>query len=59
MACQKLCKQGRDTIIVKVYLQSLPIPTSHYITVCENECQCLVVFVDLTAEVYQDLCCSV
>ena len=27
MACQKVCKQGRDDIIVKVNLQS-PIPTS-------------------------------
>ena len=27
MACQKVCKQGRDDIIVKVNLQSL-IPTS-------------------------------
>ena len=33
MACQKVCKQGRDDIIVKVNLQS-PIPTSFYITVC-------------------------
>ena len=32
MACQKVCKQGRDNIIVKVNLQS-PIPTSFYITV--------------------------
>ena len=32
MACQKVCKQGRDDIIVKVNLQSL-IPTSFYITV--------------------------
>ena len=32
MACQKVCKQGRDDIIVKVNLQS-PIPTSFYITV--------------------------
>ena len=31
MACQKVCKQGRDDIIVKVNLQS-PIPTSFYIT---------------------------
>ena len=31
-ACQKVCKQGRDDIIVKVNLQS-PIPTSFYITV--------------------------
>ena len=29
MACQKVCKQGRDDIIVKVNLQS-PIPTSFY-----------------------------
>ena len=39
MACQKVCKQGRDDIIVKVNLQS-PIPTSFYITVanwCEND----------------------
>ena len=34
-ACQKVCKQGRDDIIVKVNLRS-PIPTSFYITVeCE------------------------
>ena len=34
MACQKVCKQGRDDIIVKVNLQS-PIPTSfsHYCNV--------------------------
>ena len=32
MACQKVCKQGRDDIIVKVNLQS-PFPTSFYITV--------------------------
>ena len=37
MACQKVCKQGRDDIIVKVNLQS-PIPTSFYITV-ENQCE--------------------
>ena len=37
MACQKICKQGRDDIIVKVNLQS-PIPTSFYITV-ENQCE--------------------
>ena len=37
MACQKVCKQGRDDIIVKVNLQS-PIPTSFYITV-ENKCE--------------------
>ena len=39
MACQKVCKQDRDDIIVKVNLQS-PIPTSFYITVanwCEND----------------------
>ena len=39
MECQKVCKQGRDDIIVKVSLQS-PIPTSFYITVanlCEND----------------------
>ena len=39
MACQKVCKQGRDGIIVKVNLQS-PIPASFYITVanwCEND----------------------
>ena len=39
MACQKVCKQGRDDIIVKVNLQC-PIPTSFYITVtnkCEND----------------------
>ena len=39
MACQKVWKQGRDDIIVKVNLQS-PIPTSFYITVanwCEND----------------------
>ena len=38
MACQKVCKQGRNDIIVKVNLQS-PIPASFYITVanwCEN-----------------------
>ena len=38
MACQKVCKQGRDDIIVKVNSQS-PIPTSFYTTVanyCEN-----------------------
>ena len=32
MDFQKVCKQGRDDIIVKVSLQS-PIPTSFYITV--------------------------
>ena len=32
MACQKVCKQDRDDIIVKVNLQS-PIPTSFYTTV--------------------------
>ena len=32
MECQKVCKQGRNDIIVKVSLQS-PIPTSFYITV--------------------------
>ena len=41
MACQKVCKQGRDDI-VKVNLQS-PIPTSFfYITIanlCENDAQ--------------------
>ena len=39
MACQKVCKQDMDDIIVKVNLQS-PIPTSFYITVanwCEND----------------------
>ena len=39
MACQKVCKHGRDGIIVKVNLQS-PIPASFYITVanwCEND----------------------
>ena len=39
MACQKVFKQGRDDIIVKVNLQS-HIPTSFYITVanlCEND----------------------
>ena len=39
MACQKVCKQGRDDVIVKVNLQS-SIPTSFYITVanyCEND----------------------
>ena len=38
MEYQKVCKQGRDDVIVKVSLQS-PIPTSFYITVanlCEN-----------------------
>ena len=41
MACQKVCKQNRDDIIVKVNLQS-PIPTSFYITVanwCEKYCR--------------------
>ena len=37
MACQKVCKQGRDDIIVKVNLQS-PIPTSFCIAVT-NQCQ--------------------
>ena len=37
MACQKVCKQGRDDIIAKVNLQS-PIPTSFYIAVT-NQCQ--------------------
>ena len=37
MACQKVCKQGRDDIIVKVNLES-PIPTSFYIAVT-NQCQ--------------------
>ena len=37
MACQKVCKQGRDDVIVKVNLQS-PIPTSFYIAVT-NQCQ--------------------
>ena len=32
MACQKVCKQGRDDIIVKVNLKS-PIPISFYIAV--------------------------
>ena len=32
MACQKVCKQGRDDIIVKVNLQS-PIPTFFCTTV--------------------------
>ena len=35
MACQKVYKQGRDDIIVKVKLQS-PIPTSFYIIVETN-----------------------
>ena len=35
MACQKVYKQGRDNIIVKVNLQS-PIPTSFFITVATN-----------------------
>ena len=35
MACQKVCKQGRDNIIVKVNLQSL-IPTSFFITVAKR-----------------------
>ena len=35
MACQKVCKQGRGGIIVKVNLQS-PIPTSFYITVAND-----------------------
>ena len=35
MACQKVCKQGRDDIIVKVNLQS-PIPTSFYVTVANK-----------------------
>ena len=37
MACQKVCKQGRDDVIMKVNLQS-PIPTSFYIAVT-NQCQ--------------------
>ena len=39
MVCQKVCKQGRDDIIVKVNIQS-PIPASFYITVtnwCKND----------------------
>ena len=32
MACQNVCKQGKDDVMVKVNLQS-PIPTSFYITV--------------------------
>ena len=32
MACHKVCKQGRDDIIVKENLQR-PIPASFYITV--------------------------
>ena len=39
MECQKVCKQGRNDIIVKVSLQNL-IPTSFYITVanlCETD----------------------
>ena len=29
MACQKVCKQGRDDIIVKVNLQSLTLHRFH------------------------------
>ena len=38
MACQKVCKQGRDDIIVKVNLQS-PIPTRFTLQLnwCEND----------------------
>ena len=39
MACQKVCKHGRDDIVVNVNLQS-PILASFYITVanwCEND----------------------
>ena len=39
MACQKVCKHGRDDIVVNVNLQR-PILASFYITVanwCEND----------------------
>ena len=39
MVCQKVCKQGRSDIIVKVNLQN-PIPISFYIIVanwCKND----------------------
>ena len=34
MACQKVCKQGRNDITVKLNLQS-PIPASFYIYSCK------------------------
>ena len=43
MACQKICKQDRDDITVKVNIQS-PIPTSVYTTVplrCRNGGFCI------------------
>ena len=39
MACQKVCKQGRDDIIVKVNLQS-PIPTSFTLQLQANVIRC-------------------
>ena len=44
MACQKICKQDRDDITVKVNIQS-PIPTSVYTTVplwCRNGGLCIL-----------------
>ena len=38
MACQKVCKQGRNDIIVKLNLQS-PIPASFYIQTVANWCE--------------------
>ena len=40
MACQKVCKQGRDDIIVKVNLQS-PIPASFYVKRCRDRAFCV------------------
>ena len=40
MACQKVCKQGRDDIIVTGYKYTKPNPYIFYITVanwCEND----------------------
>ena len=42
MACQKVCKQGRDDIIVKVNLQS-PIPTSFIRVIVLGLCVCVCV----------------
>ena len=37
MACQKVCKQGRDDIIVKVNLQSPPYIFLHYMSILANQ----------------------
>ena len=43
MACQKVSKQGRDDIIVKVNLQS-PIPTSFIRVIVLGLCVCVCLF---------------